>query len=78
LLKIFFSDAVGPEARLDHVRAFRRLTERKLQQLNAIGSPLHEGPAMSLEFGKAMNTWLIDWCRAAEHRLQSETERGSD
>jgi DNA-binding PadR family transcriptional regulator len=74
LLKIFFSDAVGPDTRLDQIRAMRLLTERKLAQLNAIGSPPLAGPATALAFGKAMNSWLIDWCQQAEEKLESEIE----
>jgi DNA-binding PadR family transcriptional regulator len=74
LLKLFFSDAVGPETRLDILRRFRELTERKLEQLQAIGTPVHEGPRLSLEFGLAMNEFMIDWCREAEARLTAERE----
>ena len=76
LLKIFFSDAVGPDVRLQQTRAFREQVERKLERLDAIGDPVYPGPAMTLEFGKAMNGWIVQWCREAERRLQTDPEKG--
>jgi DNA-binding PadR family transcriptional regulator len=70
LLKVFFSDIVGEQARSEQLRAFRALQERKLAQLRAIDSPasewVHQGPYISLRFGIALTEWIIDWCREAE------------
>jgi hypothetical protein len=32
------------------------------------------GPALTLELGLGVTTWLIEWCEAAERRLASESE----
>jgi hypothetical protein len=72
LLKIFFSDAAGgggTGARLTQLRRYRELHERKLEQLEAIGTPGRDGPLLTLTFGIDVARWTIEWCREAERAL---------
>ena len=71
LLKLFFSEA-HPEERLEIVRAIRSRMDRKLSQLEALGSPSKTGPGMTLSLGIAVTKTYIDWCEAAERRLAKE------
>jgi DNA-binding PadR family transcriptional regulator len=75
MLKLFFSD-VEPGSALRTVRAMREVHERKREQLLEIrakaASHLSPGPALTLEVGLGVTTWLIDWCHAAEARLLRE------
>ncbi len=68
LLKLFFSDAI-PEQQLEIVRSIRAQAERKLAALEAIGTPPHPGPALTLSLGTAVAQTYIEWCEAAERRL---------
>jgi DNA-binding PadR family transcriptional regulator len=73
MLKLFFSDAVEPERRVEWLRAFRELQERKLVTLRALEAPAAamdaDGPFLSLQFGLAQTEFLIAWSRGAEQRL---------
>ncbi len=78
LLKLFFSDAVEPGYRVQYLRAFREMQERKLEQLRAIEGPAKpgpEGPYLSLQFGLAQTEWMVNWCREAEQRLAAGIEK---
>jgi len=66
LLKLFFSEA---ERRIEIVRAIRARMERKLAELEAIGTPGKSGPELTLELGITVTKAYIDWCEAAERRL---------
>ena len=68
LLKLFFSEA-HPEERIEIVRAIRERMERKLAQLEALGTPTKTGPGMTLSLGIAITRTYIDWCDEAERRL---------
>ncbi|HEY2159718.1 MAG TPA: PadR family transcriptional regulator [Solirubrobacteraceae bacterium] len=75
LLKLFFSDFTDPEHRLANVRSMRAVQEGKLAQLKMLqaeDSPVHTGPALTLERGIEMTQWLIDWCHETERRLSEE------
>jgi DNA-binding PadR family transcriptional regulator len=73
MLKLFFSDAVDAQHRVENVRSFRVLQERKLAELRSIeaaasaGAP--QGPRLTLQFGLAFAEWIVDWCLEAERRL---------
>jgi PadR family transcriptional regulator, regulatory protein AphA len=71
MLKLFFSDAL-PERRIEHVRAVRERMERKLAQLDALGSPEMRGPALTLSMGKAVTKRYIEWCEATERELANQ------
>jgi DNA-binding PadR family transcriptional regulator len=74
MLKLFFSD-VEPETAVQAIRAMRELHERKREQLRTIearATELARGPALTLEIGLGVTTWLIDWCNATEARLTRE------
>jgi PadR family transcriptional regulator AphA len=77
MLKLFFSD-FAPELRLQNLRAMRAANERKRAQLSELqgakGHVMPPGPALTLELGLGITTWLIDWCEATERRLASENE----
>ncbi len=71
LLKLFFSDAL-PERRIAIVRAIRERMERKLEQLEALGTPGMAGPDMTLSLGIGVTRQYIEWCEATERRLARE------
>ena len=71
LLKMFFSD-LAPERRLDIVRAIRGRMERKLAQLEALGTPGKTGPDLTLALGIDVTKVYLDWCDAAERQLAEE------
>ena len=68
---MFFSD-LAPERRLEIVRAMRERMERKLAQLEALGTPGKTGPGMTLSLGKEVTKTYINWCEAAERQLAEE------
>jgi DNA-binding PadR family transcriptional regulator len=75
MLKLFFSD-VEPATAIQALRAMRELHERKHEQLRLIqaaASHVSPGPGLTLEIGLGITGWLIDWCRAAEERLATES-----
>ncbi len=78
MLKLFFSDLVAPEQRIENIRAMRERQQRKLAQLRAIephaaqGPP---GPQLTLELGMGFTEWFINWCEAAEQRLTADAEK---
>jgi PadR family transcriptional regulator, regulatory protein AphA len=77
MLKLFFSDLVAPEQRVENVRAMRERQQRKLARLRAIephaarGEP---GPYETLKLGIGFTEWFIDWCEAAERRFAPGSE----
>jgi DNA-binding PadR family transcriptional regulator len=77
MLKLFFSD-FAPELRVQNIRAMRATYERQRAQLSELqgakGHAMPPGPALTLELGLGVTTWLIEWCEAAERRLASESE----
>jgi DNA-binding PadR family transcriptional regulator len=76
MLKLFFSD-LEPEAALRTVRAMRELHERKHEQLRLIRAgdgEIPPGPAMTLEVGLGITSWMIEWCRATEARLSDDVK----
>ncbi len=78
MLKLFFSDLVAPEQRIENIRAMRERQQRKLAQLRAIEPHAAQGPPghrLTLELGMGFTNWFIEWCEAAERRLTAETEK---
>lgn len=71
LLRLFFSEA-HPEQRIEIVRAIRERMERKLAQLEVLGTPTKTGPGMTLSLGIAITRTYIEWCEEAERRLAKE------
>jgi DNA-binding PadR family transcriptional regulator len=71
LLKLFLSTA-HPEHQLKIVRAIRERMERKLVQLEALGTPMNPGPGLTLSLGIEITKAYIDWCETAERRLAEE------
>ena len=73
LLKLFFSDALEPEAALDLLRTLRTDHEAILDRLRETQSKIPRGatdsPALVLEYGIASNECVVEWCRRAEKRL---------
>jgi DNA-binding PadR family transcriptional regulator len=79
MLKLFFSD-LEPQAALGTLRAMREMHERKHEQLRLIctagGKDIPPGPAMTLEIGLGITSWMIEWCRATEARLAETVKAG--
>jgi DNA-binding PadR family transcriptional regulator len=79
MLKLFFSDVVSPDRRIENIGAMRERHERKLAQLCALepkADGMPTGPALTLRLGIGWTEWFIDWCEATERRLAAEAEKG--
>src|ERR1035437_1590588 len=75
MLKLFFSDYVPVERRLELIRAMRALQERKraqLCQLDTNSPEMRPGQRLTLELGLGLTGWLIDWCEETERSLATE------
>ena len=76
MLKLFFSDSL-PDRQIDIVRAMRERSERKLAHLRSIESHASQGPKgsyLTLQMGIAMTERMVEWCKATERQLATETE----
>lgn len=71
MLKLFFSDLAGPERQRQILRQMAETYRRKLDLLCKL-APARSGPALTLEFGKGVTGWMLEWCEAAEQRLAGE------
>jgi PadR family transcriptional regulator AphA len=73
LLKLFFADAAGDEEALRIVREKRRRHEEVLERLCAVKSAGRARPDRSsylvLEYGIALNEFIVEWCAETERRL---------
>ena len=77
MLKLFFSDSL-PERRIEIVRAMRERSERKLAHLRSIEPHASKGPKgsyLTLQLGIGLTEWTIEWCKATERQLATETEK---
>src|SRR3954447_7595651 len=77
MLKLFFSDSL-PERRIEIVRAMRERSERKLAHLRSIEPHASKGPQgsyLTLQLGIGLTEWTIEWCKATERQLDTETEK---
>jgi PadR family transcriptional regulator AphA len=78
LLKLFFGELAGPEALLEHVRAWREGVERFRAELEVIDSeapsapPRDFYPRLTRMYGFAWADAIIGWARAAERELTRE------
>jgi PadR family transcriptional regulator AphA len=75
MLKLFFSDLVGPERQREIVRQMREECERQLGVLSALegkAEQMRSGPGLTLEYGLGMTRWMIEWCLRTERRLTGE------
>jgi PadR family transcriptional regulator, regulatory protein AphA len=71
MLKLFFSDSL-PSQRIEILRAIREREERGLAHLRSIQPHASKGPTgaqLTLEMGKGLTEWTIEWCRQTERRL---------
>jgi PadR family transcriptional regulator, regulatory protein AphA len=81
-LKLFFSDALPREERVEPVRQMRAAHEQILQQLEGIASDKDAdgadqgAPRLCLEWGIAYQEFMIDWCSKMERRLAAEEPAG--
>lgn len=77
VLKLFFSDALGPEEQLEQIRRIRREHEATRDQLQAIEPGAREADEakglrftlLTLEWGIAYQDAMIEWCKSAERAL---------
>jgi len=79
MLKLFFSD-LGPEVRIENVRAMRANYQRKLDQLSQLeerAAGMRTGPQLTLEIGLGITRWLIEWCDATAKRLEAHERKGA-
>jgi PadR family transcriptional regulator AphA len=73
VLRLFFSDAIEPEQRLELLRAIRADHERVREQLSSLhsaGEDLEGAPRDVLEFGLAYQDFITEWCERLERRLE--------
>jgi DNA-binding PadR family transcriptional regulator len=78
MLKLFFSDLVEPDMRIENLRAMRVRQQRKLELLQAIEPHAKEGPVgpyLALQLGMGFTRWYVEWCEAAERRLAEDAEK---
>jgi DNA-binding PadR family transcriptional regulator len=81
MLKLFFSDIGTPEQRIENLRAMREAHKRtvaQLEELDANAEHMGTGPRMTLELGLGLHRWILDWCDAAERRLQDKGKHDAD
>jgi PadR family transcriptional regulator AphA len=77
-LKLFFSDALEGEERLEPLRQMRAEHQQFREQLEGIaaarGLDADEptSPRLCLEWGIAYQEFMIDWCSKMERRLAAE------
>jgi PadR family transcriptional regulator AphA len=77
MLKLFFSDSL-PEQRIEIVRAMRAREERALAHLRSIEPHASKGPKgsyLTLQMGIGLTEWTIEWCKATERQLATESEK---
>jgi PadR family transcriptional regulator, regulatory protein AphA len=75
MLRLFFSDFVSPERRLEIVREMRAWHEGTLARLESLevhGGPRKEGPRLTLSLGIGLHRWIVEWCEATERALAQE------
>jgi DNA-binding PadR family transcriptional regulator len=83
-LKLFFSDALAPEERVEPLRQMRAAHEQVLEQLNAIDpdgeseDAERPAPLLCLEWGIAYQEFMIDWCSKMERRLAAGEPAGKE
>jgi PadR family transcriptional regulator AphA len=79
LLKLFFADALGRREALRIVREKRERHEHVLERLRAVESGGRARPESSsylvLEYGIALNEFIVEWCAATERRLLESEPR---
>ena len=79
MLKLFFSDSL-PQQQIEIVRAIRTREERDLAHLRSIEPHASKGPTgshLTLQLGIGLTEWTIDWCKATERQLATDTEKES-
>jgi PadR family transcriptional regulator, regulatory protein AphA len=77
MLKLFFSDVLGPEQQLEQIRRIRRGHEAvrdRLQQIEPGAREADEAKGLrctllTLDWGIAYQDGIIDWCERAEREL---------
>ena len=80
-LKLFFADALPAAERAEPLRQMREAHELVLDQLRAL-VPTEEESAepssarLCLEWGIALQEFMIDWCSEAERRLAAREAAG--
>jgi PadR family transcriptional regulator AphA len=76
LLKLFFARALDPDELGDLVRSFRADREAVLEQIRAVEAMgvAEETGALVLDYGLRQHEWMVEWLRAAEHRLATKSE----
>jgi DNA-binding PadR family transcriptional regulator len=82
MLKIFFSDALDPRARIERIRDMGEQHRRKAAELREVEAvvtkPEDSSGYLVLRFGIEFNDWVAEWCDraagAAEQRLGAGSE----
>jgi DNA-binding PadR family transcriptional regulator len=77
LLKLFFSDAVGPEAAIRALDAKRRQHEgvlARLEEIEATGKPTGLAHHV-LRYGIECNRWQAEWCERTMRELEDQVSK---
>jgi DNA-binding PadR family transcriptional regulator len=72
LLKLFFSNELDKGERLALIRRMRERHQSIIDGLRTVEGKAAEaggGPHMTLQFGLAHHSWVVDWCRRQEEEL---------
>jgi PadR family transcriptional regulator, regulatory protein AphA len=73
LLKLFFSNELTDPERLRIVRQMRARHQAVVDGLASVEAPaaaVGGAPHMTLQFGLGLHSWVVDWCREQEEKLQ--------
>ena len=74
-LKLFFSDVLEPEERVELVRSMRALHEQRVEQLRGIEDSAREfggGPHRTLRYGVAMHEFCAQWLAELEKEVKTD------
>ena len=78
LLQMRFAGVLAPDEQVDVVRRMcavhsQRVAERdEMLAADAFDDPFHR---MTIEFARGWNHWAVEWCTAAQRRLQRQLGR---
>jgi PadR family transcriptional regulator, regulatory protein AphA len=79
LLKLFFADALPPEATVEALAAKRDRHAANVERLREIereaAAEKDDFECMVLRYGIAMNEWISEWCERERSKLVRETRR---
>lgn len=73
LLKLFFSNELTDEERLEIVRQMRARHQQVVDGLRSVeeaAASVGGGTHMTQQFGMGLHSWVVDWCDEQEKKLR--------